>query len=801
MLSNYLKIAIRNIRKQKFYSFINILGLTIGLASSILIGLYIMDELSYDRFHAKGERIYRMNLHGKLAGQEVHTTSTCGPMAQALVEEIPEVEEATRLWHRGRIVFRYEDKAFTEEKVFAADSNVFEVFSFELIEGDPSTALKEPNTVVLTKSTARKYYGKESALDKMMSIGNTKESYKVTGVMNDVPGNSHIKFNALLSMNSFEYPNNGEWLGNSFYTFYVLNEGANSSAVDEKFVPIVERNVSPRLQEFMGKTMGEFESSGGIYKYFSMPLFDIHLNSTLDHEAEPQGDKAYVMILAAIGIFILLIACINFMNLSTAKSSNRAKEVGLRKTLGSLRIHLIRQFLMESLVYAAIAALLAIIVVYVLLPYFNMLSGKELMFSNLMQFQVMSLVVLMTFLVGILAGSYPAFYLTSFKITEVLKGKLKAGMKSGSVRSVLVTFQFWISIILIICTSIVYKQLKYVQDKNLGFDKEHVMVINNTSRLDKDQQAFKNSIRMMSGIINASYSNNAIPGVNNTTIFRAAGREDDHIMATYFADHDHMQTLGFEMVEGRFFSKDFPSDSMAVVINQAAVDEVGWENPLEHKLISFNGDEPVELQVIGVTKNFNFESLKTMVRPLVLTLTDQGNVMTVRFEGSETMNVIERIEKEWDKIAGTEPFEFSFLDDDFDALFRAEQRLSRVFTTFTVLAIFIACLGLFGLAAYSAEQRTKEIGVRKVMGASVWNITRALSTEFTKLVGLAFILSIYPAYYLMNSWLSDFASRIEIGPMVFVLAGMIAMFIAIVTVSYQSMKAASTNPVNALRNE
>jgi len=801
MLTNYLKIALRNIRKQKLYSFINILGLTIGIASSIFIGLYILDELSYDQFHTKGENIYRMNLHGKLGGQEIYTTSTCGPMAEALVTEIPEVSEATRLWSRGESVFRYKDKIFSEDNLMAADSNFFEVFSFELIAGDPKTALLEPNSIVLTKSVADRYFGENGGLDQTLEIGTDKTAYKVTGIMSDVPGNSHVDFGALFSMITFDFPNSGQWLGNSFATYYVLNEGASSNDVDKKFIPIVETNVSPAFQQFMNKSFDDFEEEGGIYTYFSIPLFDIHLKSDLQDEPTPQGDMAYVMIMAAIGIFILLIASINFMNLSTAKSASRAKEVGLRKTLGSLRLHLIRQFLIESLVYVFIAAVMALAFVYLLLPAFNMLSGKSIEIDSLLNTYVLVGTGLMIVIVGVLAGSYPAFYLTSFKITDVLKGKVKAGMKSGGVRSFLVTFQFWVSIVLIICTSIVYKQLKFVQTKNLGIAKEQVMVIDNTRRLGDDRNAYKNAITSQAGIVSASYSNNAIPGVNNTTLFRSASSENDHIMATYFADHNHQQALGFEMVEGRFFSKDFPSDSLAVVINEAAVRELGWENPLNERLISFDTDEEVSMQVIGVAKDFNFESLKSFVRPLVLALTDRGNVMMVRFEGEATESVIKMAEQEWKNIADTEPFEYSFLDDDFDELFRAEQRLGRVFTTFTILAIFIACLGLFGLAAYSAEQRGKEIGVRKVMGASIWSISKTLSTEFTKLVGLAFILAIYPAYYLMNVWLADFANRIEISAMVFVLAGAVAFLIAVLTVSYQSLKAASTNPVNVLRSE
>jgi putative ABC transport system permease protein len=801
MLTNYLKIALRNIRKQKFYSFINILGLTIGIASSIFIGLYILDELSYDHFHTKGEQIYRMNLHGKIGGQEIHTTATCGPMAESLVTEIPEVSEATRLWSRGESVFRYEDKIFSEDNVMAADSNFFDVFSFGLIAGNPKTALLEPNSIVLTKSVAEKYFGENNGLDKSLEIGNDKTAYKVTGIMNDVPGNSHIDFGALYSMSTFDFPNSGQWLGNGFATYYVLAEGASPTDVDEKFIPIVETNVSPALQEFMNKSFKDFEDEGGIYTYFSIPLYDIHLKSDLQDEPTPQGDMSYVMIMGAIGIFILLIASINFMNLSTAKSASRAKEVGLRKTLGSLRFHLIRQFLVESLVYVLIAALMALVLVYLLLPAFNMLSGKTIVAASLLHTYMLSGITGMILIVGLLAGSYPAFYLTSFKITEVLKGKVKAGMKSGGVRSFLVTFQFWVSIVLIICTSIVYKQLKFVQTKNLGIAKEQIMVVKNTRSLADDRNAYRNAIISQTGIVSASYSNNAIPGVNNTTLFRSAASDNDHIMATYFADENHQKTLGFEMVKGRYFSEDFPSDSLAVVINESAVRELGWTDPLNERLVTFNGNEPVTMQVIGVAKDFNFESLKSIVRPLVLVLTDRGNVMTVRFEGGATENVIKTAEEEWNKIAESEPFEYSFLDDDFDALFRAEQRLGRVFTTFTVLAIFIACLGLFGLAAYSAEQRGKEIGIRKVMGASVWSISKSLSSEFTKLVGLAFLLAIYPSYYLMNVWLADFANRIEISPMVFAVAGFVALLIAVLTVSYQSLKAASTNPVNVLRSE
>ena len=801
MVKNYLKVALRNITKHKFFSIINILGLTIGIAGCLFITMYIYDELNYDHFHAKGERIYRVNLHGKLGGQEIYTTNTSFPMSKALVAEIPEVEEATRVNDMGEWIFRNGDLAFNEEGVMAADSNFFSVFSFQLLAGNPETVLKDPNSIVLSEDLAKKYFGDESALDKTLSIGNDKSEYKVTGVMENSRGDSHLKFNALLSSSTFPWMNQTNWLSNSLWTYYVLNENGTAASVDAKLEPITERNVTPVLQEFMGKTLEQFRSEGGIYEYYSMPMYDIHLHSELQDEPEPPGDMSYVLILGGIGLFIVVLACINFMNLTTAKAAGRAKEVGLRKTLGSFRSTLIVQFLTESMVYAVSAAIMALIVVYALLPSFNLLSGKTLTIDILSQPVIMITLILLVLFVGLLAGSYPAFYLTGFKITEVLKGRLRAGMKSGGIRSFLVTFQFWISIVLIICTAIVYQQLQYVQNKNLGIDKEHILIIEDTDRLEKNKMAFKNDLDASTAVLGTSFSNNMVPGVNNTTIFRAVGDEHDHIMATYYGDYDHMKTLGFELTEGRFFSRDFPSDSMAVVLNEAAVKELGWDNPLEEKILNFNGDEPQQMNVIGVVKDFNFESLKLDVRPLVLQLTKEGNILYARFSGERPDQVIKTIAESWESYAPGEPLQYSFLDEDYDALFRAEQRLGTVFTVFTVIAIFIACLGLFGLAAFMAEQRTKEIGIRKVMGASVWNVTSLMSKEFAKLVIIAFILAIYPAYYTMDQWLSGFANRVDISIWIFAISGIVAFVIAWLTVSYQSLKAAKVNPVKSLRYE
>lgn len=801
MLSNYLKVAIRNITKHKFFSFINIFGLTIGIAACLFIVLYVSDELSYDHMHEKGAQIHRINLHGKLAGQDLRTTNSCTPLAKALVDEIPEVSEAIRVSNYGDWVFRYKELAFTEEDIFVADSNFFDFFSFRLIEGNPETVLKNPNSIVLTEKLAKKYFADESALGQTLILGNGKENYEVTGVVENAPGNSHLKFNALLSTSSFNQFKQPIWLNNSIWTYYRLNEQGDAASVDEKLEAITDRNVAPTLIQFMGKSLEEFKAEGGIYKYYSMPMYDIHLKSELSDENEAPGDLAYVYILVAIGIFILLIACINFMNLSTAQSSGRAKEVGLRKTLGSLRPYLIGQFLTESLIYSLLAGGLALAMVFFLLPTFNQMSGKLLTFSMLWQPLILLMFSAIIIFVGLMAGSYPAFYLTSFKITETLKGKIKAGMKSGSVRGVLVTFQFWISIVLIICTAIVYQQLQYVQNKNLGIDKEHIIMFNNTTRLDNNRAAFKVAMEEHSAVVSTSYSNNAIPGVNNTTIFRSAGNDADHILSTYFADHEHINTMGFEMADGRFFSRDFASDSLAVVLNKAAVAEFEWENPIGEKILNFNGDEVQTMEVIGVVEDFNFESLKAKVRPLIIQLTNTGNVLILRYNGNNPQAIIDYAQGSWDEYASGEPLEYTFLDDDFDALFRAEQRLGTVFTAFTIIAILIACLGLFGLAAFTAEQRTKEIGVRRAMGASVLSITGLMSKEFIKLVAIAFVLAIFPAYYIMDDWLQDFENKVEISYWIFALGGLLALTIACLTVSFQSFRAAKVDPVKSLRYE
>jgi putative ABC transport system permease protein len=800
MLRNYFKIGFRNILKHKFYSAINIIGLTVGITASLFISLYLLDELGYDQFHTKIDQMYRVGLHGKLGGQDIMVTSTCPPLAHTMVDEVPEVEDATRIMTRNNIVIKYEDMMFTEDDIFFADSNFFSFFSFELLQGDPNTALIEPNSMIMTETVAEKYFGKNEALGKLVTVG-TDQTYKITGIVADPPSNSHLKFRFIFSFSSNDASRSEVWLNNFLHTYFTLREGSDLNNVQSKLDEMVVRYVGPEIQQYMGISIEEFLAQDGAFGYLIDPVKEIHLQSRLQGEIEPTGDIAYIYIFAAIGLFIILIAAINFMNLSTARSAGRAREVGLRKTFGSFRSQLIYQFLVESLIYSMLAALLAIIFTVILLPQFNLISGKVLFITSLYSPTMIIGFVLIITMVGLLAGSYPAFYLTHFKVTEVLKGKVAKGMKAGKVRGALVVLQFAISIFLIICTAIVYQQIQFTQNKNLGFDKEKILVIYNTFQLDNNRKAFKNALLDQHDISNASYSNNVIPGVNNTTIFRKDGADDDHILGQYYADYEHVETMGYVMEQGRSFSRDFPSDSLAVMVNQATVDEMGWENPLEEYLISFNTGTPERLKVIGVIQDFNFMSLKDAISPLTIRLLEQSNLMTVRLNTTDFTAAVKLIEDKWKEFAPGQPFEFAFLDQNFDELYRSETRLSSLFTIFTAIAIAIAALGLFGLAAFTAEQRTKEIGIRKAMGASNLIIILLLSKEFAKYVVIAFILSIAPSYFFINDWLEGFVYRVDISVGIFILSGLMALVIALLTVSYQSIKASSVSPTESLRYE
>jgi len=803
MLKNYITVAIRNILKYKFFSLINITGLVIGITCCLLLFVYVMDELSYDTFHKDYQQVYRVALHGRIGGQEARTTTSAIPLGPAMLAEIPGIDHYLRMKtaaYGAGYAIRYEEKSFTEQQILIADSNFFTFFSFPLIQGDPRTALNEPNTMVLTEALANKYFGTTDAIGKTLIIGNDRKAVKVTGIAKEAPSNSHFHFQAVISFATFEKDYYSGWGGNSWQTYVRINPKVSISDVESGMDKLVVKNMGKELEEGLGISFDEFKKQGGIYRYYLYAMADTHLRSDLQGEMDPGGSIENVYIFSGVGLFILLIACINFMNLSTARSAGRAKEIGLRKTLGSQRQQMIGQFLSESYIYSTVAIVLAVALSYLILPYFNLLSGKELTLAALTTPYFLGAALALLIFVGFLAGSYPALYMTSFSAVEVLKGKIRAGVRSKGIRSSLVVFQFAISTFLIIVTAIVFQQLNYLQDKDLGMDKQNIVSVNGTRRLGTNASAYKESALSIPGVKATSFTTNSFPGINNTTLMREKSKEIDHLVGLYAADWDHLNTLQMTLKSGRFFSRGNAADSASCLINEMAIKEFGWDDPLGKEITDFSNDSPVHVRVIGVIQDFNFESVKEKIRPLVLRFSSSGSELTIRYEGNPR-EVVAALDNLWKELAPGEPFEYNFLDQEFDNLFRAEMRLRDIFTVFSALAIVIASLGLFALAAFTTEQRTKEVGVRKAMGASVANLTFLLSKEFTRLVLIAIVPAIAGGWYVANWWLSSFSYRITINPWVFIGCSFLAIIVAWLTVSYQAIKAASVAPVKSLRYE
>jgi putative ABC transport system permease protein len=799
MFKSYFRIAIRNLLRHKFYSAVNILGLTIGMTCCLLICFYVFNELTYDRFHEKADQIYRVNvsfLFGE--GQESNMAVSPPALAKEMVSTFPEVAGATRLFRPGEFVARYEDNAYNEKDVYYADSSFFDVFTFPLLEGDPVNALRAPNTVVLTEQVARKYFGDQPARGKILTINKTPHT--VTAVTRQPPANSHFHFNLLISMSSYEGSREPNWGYNDFYTYIVLRDRGRVKAVEAKLPAMARLHLEPVLQKALGYSMATLETNGGHWGYFLQPLTSIHLYSNLDEELEPNSNIYYVYILAGIALLIIIIACINFINLSTARSSMRAKEVGIRKVLGSPNSSIMSQFLVETTVYVLLSTLLALVAAYLLLEPFNAIAGKELTIGLLGQWPVLAGLAALILLIGVVAGSYPAFYLTSFQPINVLKGKLVGNNRSTSLQSALVIFQFGISIGLMICSSVVFRQVNHIRRQDLGFDKENVVIVDNARWLGHNQEAFRQALTGNAQVLNASISTSVPPSrLIDVGVFRKENTQDDYNFHWFRADYHFLRTLDMKLTKGRNFSKDFPSDSAGVLINEAAAKQLGWDDALDKKLRFASGKEA--FKVVGVVKSFNFESLRNEIKPCVILLSTHGNKISVRIRGGDIRNTLTMIEKEWKRFAVVAPFQYTFLDDDFDALFHAEERLGTVFRIFTFLSIFIACLGLLALVAYTIEQRKKELSIRKVMGASPLTLVLLITKQFTRLVIISFVAATPVSYYLVKQWLEGFAYRIDIGVSVFIMAGLLSLFIAWITVGYHVFKAAMANPIKSLKHE
>jgi len=809
MLKNYLLTSIRILLRQKVYSGINVLGLTLGVTSALLILLYVADEFSYDRFHPDRENMYRLTFRGKLEGQDFTTTLVGMPAAEALQREAPQVSSVVRMAKWGTYPIRYEEKLFTEKKFMVADSNFFTFFNFKLVAGNRATALNGPNKVVITEATATKYFGYKGPGDttpigKHLIGGSAGEQImEVTGIAENPPHQSHFHFDFVLSMDSWDIAKSSTWLNTATTTYFKLLPTASPEDLKPVLEGFVKKYCALEIQQFLNQSLDEFIQKGGFLGFQVQPMLDIHLYSGLTDELEPNGNIQYIYLFSAIAMFIVGLACINFMNLSTARSANRAKEIGIRKTIGAMKGKLVGQFILESFLYTALAFMFSIALVSVLLDPFNLLSGKNLTTDLLMQPYFIAGMTALMIIIGLLAGSYPAFYLTTFKPAEVLKGKVRAGMKSSGIRNTLVVVQFMISIALIISTLMVNQQIKFLQSKNLGFNKDHIIDLLHTGNLGKNGEAFKNELLSYPEIAGASYSNRLPPNIDWTSTFQSESSDRTYLLAIYQMDYDHLKTMGYEMAAGRFFSRDYPSDSTAVILNETAAFQLGLTDFEGRKLKTFfDTPDGRTVEVIGILKDFNFETLKSSIRPMAIMLGKAPNwEMAIRLTPGDAQEKISRIEQLWKKYAPHTPFEFSFLDQNFDLLFRAEQRLSHVILVFTSLAIIIACLGLFGLATFTAEQRSKEISIRKVMGATVPQVIVLLSKEFTKLVVIAFVIAIPITWYGMNQWLQAFAYRVNFSAVVVLTAGAIAVAVALFTISFQSAKAALTNPVNALRSE
>ena len=808
MLFNYLKIAIRNIRRQKFYAFINITGLTIGLVTSLLIILYIVDEFSYDRFHEDADRIYRVNLMGRMSGQEFNSSYSSAPVASGFMNEIPGVEQACRIALWEDMPIELQEDLFTEKTVLVADSNFFDFFSFRLLSGDPKSVLARPNSIVLTETAANKIFGytgpgDNRCIGQSLEFGNEKWVCNITGIVEDPPSNSHFHFSMILSMETWDYSRNSVWVSNSLITYIKLGEDTDPDLVESQIPELVKKHIGPQAQQYLGISFEEFLEKGGAYGFYLQPLTEIHFTSDPDLQLEPGGNMKTIYLLIGIVIFIVIIACINFMNLSTARYSGRAKEVGVRKSLGSTAGRLRAQFLTESVLYTLISLLLAQVVLILILPQFNILAGKLLNVKALYNFYYITAIISLVVITGIIAGSYPAFYLTSFKPVEVLRGRIKAGIKSKGIRQILVIFQFTMSTGLIICTLLINKQLRFIQHKDLGFDNNNLIVIKNTGSLGTNKNAFKEELLKMAEVEDASISNLVPPDVSYSDLFRPVGEDTQERGSNYcIADEDLMSTLKLTMVDGRFFSKDFSSDVNGVVINEAAARLFGFDNPVGEKIQTFwkeNNEDKRE--IIGVVKDYNFQSLEEEITSLLIFYGKEGDNIVIRLTPGDINKKINLIESRWKSFPESGSFDYSFITDDFRAKFSKEQQLGKIFLVFTLLAIIIASLGLLGLASFTAEQRSKEIGIRKTMGASSGIIVRLLSMEYLNLVFISFFIASLLSYLIISWWLKNFAYQTNIGIISFLAGGLIAIIVAVLSVSYQSFKAASRNPVDSLKYE
>lgn len=810
MIRNYLKIAFRNLTKYKFISFINLFGLTVGLTCCLLIFTFILHEVSYDKYQPNAGRVYRVtrtfyNLQNNSISLNLSTISP--PFAPLLQNDFKEIEDITRFVDYSPAPVKYGEKIISEKNIFFADEKFFDFFKTQMVEGNQKKALADPYSAMLSDEMAKKYFGNEEPMNKIIRVNYGRFfDFKITGIFKPFPSNTHFHPNILLSFGTMNdtliYGAENlrtNWGNNDFFTFIRLPEGYDPKRLEKQFPAFLDRRMAGQY-----KTVKPSQGTS----LSLQKLTDIHLRSHTDYEAEENGDIKRVYIFSAIALFILLIACINYMNLSTARSTLRAREIGIRKTVGAQRKEIMAQFLTESVLVSWIALLFAFALTWLLLPWLNKISAQNLDINILLKWQIIVPILLIPFVVGILSGLYPAIFMSSFRPVKVLKGFLKTGSGNFSFRKVLVTLQFAISIILIICTAIVFSQMRYMQKKSLGFDREHILTLSYPSELNDKYDAFRTELLLNSNIKNVGWSTRIPTGrlLDNMGASMMSGDTLAPInvdIKFVSADQDFVSTYGIKMVAGRNFSREFSTDTSAFLINESAVKVLGFKTNEEviGKDFGYGGRKG---KLVGVFNDFHFESMHQKIAPLVLFVPKNARnygKISIKISGGNIPGALSHVANTWKKFLPETPYEFTFLDENFDRLYKAEERQKTLFTTFACIAIFIACLGLFGLSAFAISQRIKEIGIRKVLGADISTIVTLLSKDFLKLVGISAIVAFPVAWYFMNNWLRDFAYRISMPWWIFIIAGIAAALIALITISFQAIKAAVANPVKSLRTE
>lgn len=815
MLKNYLRIAIRSLIKQKVYTIINVLGLSTGIASCILIVMFVTNEFSYDSFHTNADNIYKVALERKYPNHSTNYAIIPHSYADVLQHDFPEVTSVVKMGGPiNQVVVNYKDehdevKQFEEDFIMAADSNFFTFFSIRVLKGDPKKVLLQQNDVVLTEETAKRYFGNSDPIGKTIRMFN--QDFHVSGICENIPDNSHFKFDFLSKWddNFFGGGNQSNFTTFSAHVYLQLKPGADAKALQAKFPKMVDTYAAAQIERDLGKSWEDYNKEGNGYTYFLQPLKSIHLDPrNIEAKMQPGGNLNYVYFLISVAALILIIACINFMNLATARSAERAREVGVRKTMGSLKSQLVFQFLTESIVLSLFATVLALTITWFILPSFNNLVDKHLAldFTGILPLALLGIALL----VGFLAGSYPAFALSSFNPVVVMKGNFTSNTKGTWLRNGLVVFQFFISIVLIVGTMVVAEQMQYMQNKSLGYDKEQMLIVERVFALNNNTRTFTEEVKRIANVEKAASAFSLLgrQGDFFGAQFTPEGSSEILTTKTMGIDDTFAETVGFEFVEGHGFSES-TNDSLSIILNESAVKTLDIADPIGKKLLQVQrtqqGNVTVQYTIIGIIKDFNFQSLRDPVTPLTIQSNESfgggAAYIYARVKGKNATAAISDIEAAWKKLAPDQPFKYQFLDQNLNAQYESEQRAGKVFAIFSGLAIIIACVGLFGLAAYTANLRTKEIGIRKVLGASVGGIVVLLSKDFTKLILIAFILATPFAWYMMDTWLQNFAYRIQLGAGIFLLAGVIALLIAWITVSYQSIKAAIVNPVKSLKNE